>query len=204
MALHTWIDAAGADGRREVARRTRGFGHLTIAYDDRVPRPEPWLAEQSRWSAEILEGRPDGDLLEACCGAGQVGLLTVALGRRPIVQVDACPVACGYARANAEDAGLARLVEVRRGSPCEALSPAERFALMLADPTAAGSDELTRACLDVAGHHLLPGASLVLRVGPGRLEAVRREAAWNDLRVADARHFGDQGSLVRLDVPPGS
>ena len=75
---------------------------------------------------------------------------------------------------------------------------------LLADPTAAGSDELTRACLDVAGHHLLPGASLVLRVGPGRLEAVRREAAWNDLRVTDARHFGDQGSLVRLDVPPGS
>ncbi|RYP84070.1 methyltransferase [Nocardioides guangzhouensis] len=188
-----------------MTRRTRGFGHLTIAYDDRVPRPEPWLAEQSRWAADIVARSTDGDLLETCCGAGQVGLLAVALGQRPIVQVDACPVACGYARANADDAGLAGLVEVRRGTPCEALSPAERFALMLADPTpCAGADELTMACLDVAGHHLLPGGSLLLRVGPGRLEVVRREAAWNDLRVVDARHFGDQGSLVRLDVPPGS
>jgi release factor glutamine methyltransferase len=210
MALHTQIVAPDPvpgppRPRRSVARRSRGFGHLTITYDDRVPRPEPWLAEQSRWAAALATACPPGDLLELCCGAGEIGLLAVALSSRPILQVDRGAVACGYARANAEDAGLTGLVEVRRGNPRTVLGPGERFALVVADPC--GTDAVhddTSDCLDVAGRHLLPGGCLLLRIGPGRLESLRQEAAWNDLRVVDARHFGEQGSLVRLDVPPHS
>jgi methylase of polypeptide subunit release factors len=207
-----------------ATRRTAPFGHLTIGYDHRVLVPRSWTAEQSRWAASLLPDCPAGDVLELCCGAGQIGLLAIALQPRPLVMVDADPVACAFAARNAEDAGLSGLVEVRNADLATAVPSHERFALVIADPpwvpssgvdrfpedprTAidGGADglDLARACLRVAGRHTLPGGVVLLQVGPGQLAAVGDAAAACGLRVTDARHFGERGSLVRLDAPATS
>ena len=96
------------------------FGSLTIAFDDRVLRPRGWTTAQSEWAAELMLTAPGGPVLELCSGAGHIGLLAVAGSGRSLVCVDANPVACDYARANALQAGLAELVEVR-----ESLEPVE-------------------------------------------------------------------------------
>ena len=201
------------------ARRTTRFGHLTIAYDDRVLRPRSWTTAQARWASELLATCPAGPVLELCCGAGQIGLLAAALTDRPVVMVDADPVACDFARDNAREAGLADRADVRCADLGAALAPYEKFALVIADPpwvptgdvarfprdpvTAidGGADGLdpARACLRVAGTHVLPGGAVVLQTGPRQPSAVRAEAGAHGLRVVDARSCGDRGSLVRLE-----
>src|SRR5687767_11506103 len=111
------------------------FGSLRIAFDDRVLRPREWTTAQSAWAAEILASTPEGPVLELCAGAGQIGLLAVvdSAGRR-LVCVDADEVACDFARANAEGAGLSDRVEVRHASLEDALRRDELFPLVIADP----------------------------------------------------------------------
>ena len=124
-------------------------------------------------------------MLELCAGAGQIGLLTVALTGRSLVCVDLNPVACDFARHNAAAAGLAHLVEVREGRLEEAVGADERFAVVVADPpwvpraetgrfpadpllAIDGGDDgldVARACVRVVGRHLLPGGSAVLQLG---------------------------------------
>ena len=56
------------------------FGHLPIAFDERVLRPRPWTVAQSRWAAELLHDRPaPSAVLELCAGAGHIGLLALAM-----------------------------------------------------------------------------------------------------------------------------
>jgi methylase of polypeptide subunit release factors len=174
------------------APRTRevAFGPLTIRYDDRVLRPRAWTVQQSSWAAELLPGLPPGDVLELCCGAGQIGLLATSGSDRNLVLVDADPEACAYARENTDRAAAEGLaprgrVEVRHGLLEAALDAGERFALVLADPpwvptdqvadhpgdpTAAidgGADGLfvARDCLDVIDRHLLPEGAAIVQVG---------------------------------------
>lgn len=160
------------------------FGPLRIAYDDRVLRPRPWTMAQSRWAAELLRGVPAGPFLELCTGAGQIGLAAAVLSGRGAVLVDASDAACELSRRNAEAAGLAERIDVRHGPMRTALSPDERFPLVLADPpyipsgdtgtfpedplTAidGGDDglDLARECLAVAARHTVPGAAVLLQV----------------------------------------
>src|SRR3954470_25023862 len=88
------------------------FGDLTIRYDTRLLEPRAWTAEQSRWAADLIADAPAGPVLELCAGAGQIGLLAVAMQPRPLVCVDVNPVARSYIEANAALAGLDDLVEV--------------------------------------------------------------------------------------------
>lgn len=185
------------------------FGHLDIAYDERVLTPRPWTTHQSRWAAELAETAPDGPVLELCSGAGQIGLLAVAGTSRSLVMVDADPVACDYARRNAEAAGLADRVEVREGDLGSALRADEHFALVIADPpyltaeearrfpddpplaVLGGDDALdvARACLDVVREHLLPGGSAVRQLRDADQVAALREwlSGTGDLAVAGFR-----------------
>lgn len=195
------------------------FGDLSIAFDDRVLRPRPWTSAQSAWAAEILETAPPGRVLELCSGAGQIGLLAVARTDRPLVCVDLDPVACDYARRNAEAAGLSSRVEVRRGPMEEVLHETERFALAIADPPWVRRAEVTRypedppraidggedgldlvwTCVDVARRHLAPGGSLVLQVGTVEQVDVLRDRLRDDpLQVSEVR-WRERGVLVRLD-----
>jgi release factor glutamine methyltransferase len=209
--------AAGYLGRMTSATHIE-FGPLRIQYDDRVLRPRPWTAQQSMWAADLVAAAPDGPVLELCCGAGQIGLLTVSLARRPMVCVDADEVACDYTRRNAELAGLDSLVTVRHGRLEEALEEHERFAVVVADPpwvpraqvgrypedpvTAidGGPDglDLARACLRVAGAHLVPGGSALLQVGTrAQVERLTSEPTYG-LTVSEVREL-DGGVLVRWD-----
>ena len=205
-----------------VAVETTEFGDLTIAFDARVLRPRAWTAHQSAWAAELLAQAPAGPVLELCSGAGQIGLLAVARTDRPLVCVDASPVACSYIRRNAEAAGLADRVEVREGRIDEVLEPDERFALVLADPPWVRRTETDRfpedpklaidggddgldvawACVAAASLHLQPGASALVQLGTRQqAELLERGLAdHGDLVLREVREF-DRGVVVRLSRP---
>lgn len=197
------------------------FGSLTIAFDDRVLRPREWTAAQSDWAADLLATAPDGTVLELCAGAGHIGLLAVASSERRLLCVDANPVACDYARANALAAGMADRVEVREGRLQDALEPGELFPVIIADPpwvpreetgrfpedplTAidGGDDglDVARACLAVVDEHLAPGGSAVLQVGTrAQTDALRGEPCFTEGRLAMVEVRQQvRGVLARID-----
>ncbi len=202
-----------------LPQQTR-FGHLSIAYDERVLRPRRWTVRQSRWAAEMLPTAPPGPVLELCAGAGQIGLLAVASSQRRLVAVDLDPVACEFAQINARTAGMEGRVEVRQGDLREdALRPDERFALILADPPYLPSSQTDRypedpllaidggadgldlvwPCVDAVAHHLLPGARALLQLrSVAQVHQVRdRLDADGDLRVLEYRSHG-RGALTLL------
>ena len=200
---------------------TMPFGSLTISFDDRVLRPREWTAAQSEWAAELMATAPGGTVLELCAGAGHIGLLAVAKTGRRLLCVDANPVACDYARANALAAGLAELVEVREARLQEALAPDETFPVVIADPpwvpreqtvrypedplTAidGGDDglDVARACLAVIDDHLSPGGSAVLQVGTrAQADALRSEPCFTDGRLVMVEVRQQvRGVLARID-----
>ena len=203
--------------------QTLAFGELTIAFDDRVLRPRPWTVDQSRWAAELLSTTPEGPVLELCSGAGHIGLLGVLHSDRRLVCVDADPVACDFARHNAEAAGLSSRVEVRAARLEQALRPGEQFALVIADPPwVPGSEthvypedpllaidggpdglDVARACLEVTARHLAPGGAAVLQLGTLE-QAARIEDELEDtdgLRVREVRSC-ERGVLIRLERAP--
>ena len=197
------------------------FGSLTISFDDRVLRPREWTAAQSDWAAELADAAPGGTVLELCAGAGHIGLLAVASSGRRLLCVDANPVACDYARANAVAAGMADRVEVREGRLEEALEPGESFPLIIADPpwvpreqtsrypedplTAidGGDDglDVARACLTVVDEHLAPGGSAVLQVGTrAQTDVLRQEPCFTEGRLAMVEVRQQvRGVLARVD-----
>lgn len=206
------------------APRTAVFGRLRIDYDARVLRPRAWTAAQSVWAAELLHDAPPGPVLELCAGAGQIGLLALALASssRDLLLVDRDAAACGFARVNASRARPAGAVDVRR-SPLEtALAPGERFALIIADPpwvpTASvgrfpedpvtaidgGPDGLSVAwtCLDVIARHLLPAGSAVVQLGTAAQVDLVADRLGSDpssrLRVAGRRSYGSRGVLALM------
>lgn len=202
------------------AAETMGFGPLRITFDDRVLRPRPWTAAQSTWAAEVLTSAPAGPVLELCAGAGQIGLLAVLGSTRPLVCVDLDPVACAFARHNAEQAGIADRVQVREGPMDDVLRDSERFAVVVADPPwvrraevgrypedpvlaiDGGADgmEVAWTCVDVARRHLTPGGTVILQLGTvEQMDALRDRLGEDDLAVTEVRRC-ERGVLIRLDL----
>jgi len=203
-----------------LARKLVDFGPLQIEFDERMLVPRPWTELQSRWAADLLPQMPEGPVLELCAGPGHIGLLAIQQSDRSLVQVDADPLACTYARRNADRAGLGGRVDVRRGVMEEALEPDEGFALVIADPpwvpTAdvvhhpndplraidGGADGLdhVRTSLDVISRHLLPGGAAVLQVGDlDQVDAVQQyvETRLLGLRMERRRRV-EGGAIVGL------
>ena len=199
------------------------FGTLSIAYDDRVLEPRDWTVAQSAWAVEIAVDAPGGAMLELCSGAGHIGLLAAVRSGRRLVCVDANPVACDYARANALAAGIADRVEVRGGRLETALDDDELFPLVVADPPwvprdltwhvpedpvsaiDGGADglDIARACLDVIAAHLAPAGAAVLQLGTAaQAETLAREEWFTSGRLVqvEVRHH-ERGVLVRIDRP---
>ncbi len=193
------------------------FEGLRIEYDARVLEPRPWTAEQSRWAAELIREAEPGPVLELCSGAGHIGLLAVTLAPRPLVCVDADPVACAYLRRNAAAAGVA--ADVREGRMDEVLGEQERFPVVIADPPWVPTGEVSRfpadprtaidggedglalvhACLQVIADHLTAGGAALLQVGPeGQAERVADLAAAYGLASVDVRGY-ERGAVVRLE-----
>ncbi len=199
---------------------TVSFGPLRIEYDERVLEPREWTLRQSEWAAALLADAPAGALLELCTGAGQIGLAAAALSGRDAVLVDACEVACTFARENASAAGLAARTDVRHAPMTEALGGHERFALVLADPpyipsagtstfpedplsAIDGGDDglrLARMCLDVAARHLEPAGPLLLQLRDEE-QAVRlaeEATAGSCFEALETRTFDGRGTVLRL------
>lgn len=197
------------------------FGALSIAYDDRVLRPREWTVAQSEWAAELIPRAPGGPVLELCAGAGHIGLLAVASSARRLVCVDASPVACDYARANALAAGMADRVEVREARLEQALGADETFPVVIADPPWVPRDEtgrfpedpltaidggddgldVARACLAVIDDHLAPGGSAILQVGTrAQTDVLRTEPCFVEgrLTMVEVRQQV-RGVLARID-----
>lgn len=200
---------------------TMAFGPLSISYDDRVLTPRPWTQLQARWAAEILEEAPPGPVLELCSGAGHIGLLAVHGTDRRLVCVDVDPVACGFARRNADAAGRGGLVEVRNLAvddfasdeqyPLIVADPpwvlSEHLACFPADPALAidGGDDglaLARRCVAVIDQQLHPDGAALLQLGSVvQLETLTGELP-SGLVAADVRAEPGRGLVVRL-VRPG-
>lgn len=201
---------------------TADFGGLEIAFDERVLRPRAWTTAQSLWAAAELPGLPDGDVLELCAGAGQIGLLAIAGSDRRLVCVDANPAAIAFTLRNAEAAGLSDRVTVRQGFISEALGTDERFPLIIADPPwvphaktsrfpedpvlaiDGGEDGLTvvRECLDAIAAHLFVDGVALLQLGTSaQAEAVAALLAHSDLRASEVREYGARGVLLRISRP---
>ena len=205
-----------------ASSRTVRFGPLDIAYDEQVLEPRAWTLAQSEWAADLLTSCDDGPLLELCSGAGQIGLAAAALSGRPAVLVDASAAACTFARANAASAGLADRVDVRHAAMTEALRPAERFPLVLADPpyipsahtgvfpedplTAidGGDDglDLARLCLEVGARHLEAGGHLLVQLrDPEQAEQLVSELRVTRsplLALVEVRSYDGRGSVLHL------
>jgi methylase of polypeptide subunit release factors len=198
------------------------FGDLRIAYDERVLTPRAWTAEQSAWAADLLPEVPTGPVLELCCGAGHIGLLAVQGSVRDLVQVDLDPVACTFARLNADRVRPRGCVEIRNTSLETATGPGERFALVIADPPYLPHDEISVypddpelavdggpdgldvvwACLEVIRVHLAAGGQSLMQLRDGyQAEVVRNRLAGGelgDLRLLECRAVGASGVLCRL------
>ena len=198
------------------------FGGLEIAYDDRVLRPRTWTTAQSWWAASLLQDLPQGDVLELCCGAGQIGLLAVAGSTRRLVCVDVNPVAACYTLRNAEAAGLAEQVSMREGLIAESLQPAEHFPLIIADPpwvpraetqrfpedpllAIDGGDDglhIIRECLGAIVSHLAPGGVALLQLGTAeQVAAAATLLEGSGLVAGEVREYGERGVLLRIDRP---
>ena len=193
------------------------FEGLRIEYDEQVLTPRPWTAAQSHWAAELIRTAPPGPVLEICSGAGHIGLLAVTLAPRPLVCLDADPIACSYLRRNAAAAGLR--VDVREGRMDAVLDQHEEFAVIIADPpwvptgdTArfpedpvgaidGGADglDLVRSCMEVIQRHLAVAGSAVLQTGPDQAErVVDMVAGYDELAVIEVRQL-ERGALVQVD-----
>lgn len=192
------------------------FGSLTIAYDEQVLEPRPWVLLQSEWASELLDTAPPGRVLELCTGAGHIGLAALVANERELVAVDADEDACAWARRNAEANGLADRVEVRHGRLEDAVREGETFVLVIADPPwvpraeverfpedpvlaiDGGTDglDVARACLDTAARALAPGGSLLLQLGTDD----QAQALVDERFVEVERRRGERGIVVRLDV----
>jgi methylase of polypeptide subunit release factors len=193
---------------------TMTFGPVEIAYDAGVLEPRPWTLEQARWAVEVSSAVPDGPVLELCCGAGQIGLVVGVETGRPLVQVDDDEDACGFARRNADVAGIATDV---RCAPIEtAVAAGERFPIVIADPpyipsgeTAALADDpdhaidggadglaVARRCLKVAAAAVAPGGVVLVQTGgPEQAAALAAEAHFAE---AEIRTFAPDRAVLLL------
>jgi release factor glutamine methyltransferase len=201
---------------RAEQTETVPFGRLHITFDGRVLRPRSWTQAQSTWAAEIMRTAPSGQVLELCAGAGHIGLLAVLGSTRCLLCVDIDPVACEFARHNADEAGLTSRVEVREGAMDAVLRDGERFAVVIADPPWVPREQVGRypedpqlaieggpdgmglayLCVDVARRHLLPDGVLLLQVGT--VEQVEALREIDGMTVTEVRWY-DDGVLVRMD-----
>ncbi|MEZ5205445.1 MAG: methyltransferase domain-containing protein [Acidimicrobiales bacterium] len=162
--------------------RTR-FGGLDIAYDATVLEPRGWTLAQSVVALDLEPALPPGAVLELCSGAGHIGLVVAAGCMRSLVQVDASPTACDWARHNAARAGLADRVAVRCADVASLSAEPARFALAIADPPYVRSEEtrwhphdpveaidggddgldVAKACLEALASALVPGGAAVVQ-----------------------------------------
>lgn len=197
------------------------FGGLLIEHDDTVLEPRGWTVEQSAWAAELHPGLPPGPILELCSGAGHIGLVAALRSGRELLQVDVSDDACGFARRNADAAGLGERVTVLQAPLRSLRDSADRFPLILADPPYLPSDEIgrfpedptlaidggtdglhvLRDCVEVIDALLHPEGAALVQVR-GAEQAARVAATLPDSLVSSAvREHDPERAVILLTRP---
>lgn len=199
---------------RAYAEGVAGFRLLELLVDRRVliPRPETeGLVEHVlAWSRAQWGSGEWGTVLDLGTGSGCIALSLAAEGRfARIVATDVSPEALEVARLNAARVGSDPEPEFRLGPLFEPVA-GERFDVIVSNPPyiaepeyaeldpsvrdfeprealLSGPDGLahTRAILERAGDHLLPGGLLALEVDSRRADqsADIARASWQEVRV---------------------
>jgi methylase of polypeptide subunit release factors len=197
------------------------FDGLEISYDHRVLAPRPWTVMQSRWAAELVTtSHAEAPILELYAGVGHIGLAAARACRRPLVQVEVDPIACGFAVENAWRAGMAHCVSVRCAPVSEAVSPGEDFGVAIADPPYLRTDDVSmfpddpvlavdggadglcaaRECLQVLADRLRSGTPVLLQLrGPDQVEQLANGLP-HGLELVDARCDGADRAVALLTV----
>ncbi|MCR1784036.1 methyltransferase [Nocardioides carbamazepini] len=196
------------------------FGTLSVSFDRRVLAPRTWTTSQSRWARELLDDAPSGAVLELCSGVAHIGLLAVHGTDRRLVCVDADPVACEYAVANAAAAGRAGLVDVRQ-EPLGSFSADELFPVIIADPPWVRSElvgcfpadpvaaidggadglDLARACVAVIDRCLHAEGRALLQLGSYAQADLLQAELPDSLVLTKTRAEPGRGLVVKLVRP---
>ena len=202
------------------AALTTTFAGLQIGFDSRVLRPRPWTEAHAQWASVLLDELPPGPVLELCAGAGHIGLAATARSSRQLVLVDADPAACGWARRNADRAGVASRTEVREAGLDRAVASGETFSLIVADPPWVPSADIgrfpedpsaaidggidgldvARTCVGLVSRHLAPGGAALLQLGSStQVESIAAHLAetGSSVRCRATRRF-DRGVVVLI------
>ncbi len=203
---------------------TMRVGSLDVAYDESVLEPRPWTAAQAELATDVARDLPPGPLLELCCGAGHIGLLTALLSHRDAVLVDLNEAACRFAEDNAVQVRATGVsITVRQGQMTDVLQESEQFPLVVADPPYipshqtgqfptdplvaidGGADglDLARTCLEVGARHLTPGGALVLQLRDREQALVLAEEAKRlGLVGPEVTRVGGHGALLVVRREP--
>jgi methylase of polypeptide subunit release factors len=199
--------------------RVATFGPIVVEFDEQLLEPRDWTIEQSAWAAELAATAAPGPILELYAGAGHIGLAAAKLSGRSLVQVDDSAHACTWAARNAQRAAIDS--DVRCANVEAALTPDERFAVVIADPPYLRTDQVARypgdprhaidggddglveieRGLHVIATHTTPDAAALLQVrGPKQCRAITAllSDARIPLRVADTRTISRQRAIVLL------
>ncbi len=194
--------------------QTVPFGGIEVAFNDEVLRPRAWTILQSNWASELSDALPQGPILELCAGVGHIGLVAAHRTGRDLVQVELSEVAAALARDNATRAGIA--ADIRNADLSKALSPGERFPLVIADPpylpssevdrfddpasTVDGGDdgrEMLRRCADIAAAHLVRAGAVLMQLrGPDQARELAAETP--SLRVVEVRSVDEERAVALL------
>ncbi|MCU0754604.1 MAG: peptide chain release factor N(5)-glutamine methyltransferase [Xanthomonadales bacterium] len=182
---------------------------LYVSTDVLIPRPDTETLVEAALAA--LAGRQAPRVLDLGCGSGAIALAIRQVRRdAAVVAVDVSAAALAVAADNAERLGLP--LDLRRGSWFDALRPAERFELIVANPPylaetdphllegdlrfeprgalVAAQDGLADLAAIIRGapEHLQPGGVLWLEHGAAQGEAVRQRLSGRGFRAVLSRN----------------
>jgi len=191
------------------------FRELDLRVDPRVliPRPETEVLVEEVLGWAAARGRPELSALDVGTGSGAIALSLAVEGPfSRVVATDASAEALEVAGENAREAGVADVVELRRGSLFEAVGTEEAFDVVVSNPPYVAETEVAslepevgaweprgallggpdglaviRAVVAGAGRHVVSGGLLALEMGAGQaasvVEAVESTGTYDDVRV---------------------
>ena len=183
-------------GRREF------FGHTFLVTPAvLIPRPETELLVEAAIN-ELSARQPSepADVLDLCTGSGNIAVsIALAIPRCRVWAQDISAAALEVAQANVRNYRLQDRLTLLGGDLFSQISPAQKFAVITANPPYIGRDsslpadpnvqrfepelalysgqdglDVIRSIVRQAPHHLLPGGKLFMEIGCNQGEEVRQ------------------------------
>jgi release factor glutamine methyltransferase len=179
-------------GQREPLQYVLGeaeFFRVRLKVDRRALIPRPETEQLCELITAVLPG-PPGAILDLGTGGGAIALaLATFYPGAAVTAVDASAAALELARENAAALGLAGRIRFGQSDWYEALDPAERFDLIVANPPYLSHAETEATAEEVRGHE----PRQALSPGPLGTEALARI-------IEGAPRFLDDKGLLALET----